>query len=184
MREPTPGRDHEARRTGSAQAAKSTEVLTRTEGARAEPSDLRATQGRARRAYRSFSEQRQPVRRQIKRPDLADEREVAYRLQAAVDLGRRDEPGVAWAFRCRSTADTGGVCRHPMLGEVGVALDADVVGFAAGKRESSGQAQQQRSSRAGHRRVGMLGSGPPRCRVRPTTHSRTTYARPARTLIN
>ena len=47
-----------------------------------------------------------------------------------------------------SAADMGGVV-EPVLGEVGVAVDADVGGFAVGERESSGQRQHQRSCRAG-----------------------------------
>jgi hypothetical protein len=57
---------------------------------------------------------------------------------------RHSSPG------CRSAAGMGGVV-DPVLGEVGVAVDADVGGSAVGERESSGQGQQQRPRRAGHR---------------------------------
>lgn len=44
--------------------------------------------------------------------------------------------------RRRSAADMGRVV-EPVLGEVGVAVDADVGGFAVDESESSGQGQQQ-----------------------------------------
>ena len=56
---------------------------------------------------------------------------------------------------------------EPVLGEVGVAVDADVGGCAVGQRESSGQGQQQRLCRAGQRHIGLLDCGPPCCPVRP-----------------
>jgi hypothetical protein len=72
-----------------------------------------------------------------------------------------------WAPRCRSAADMGGVV-EPVLGEAGVAVDADAGGFAVGERESSGQGQQQRSCRAGHRA--------PACHVAPSGRRWTSQA--------
>jgi hypothetical protein len=77
-----------------------------------------------------------------------------------------------WAPRCRSAADMGRVV-EPVHGEVGVAVNADVGGFAVGERESSGQGQQQRSCPAGHRHIGPLGSGLP---VAPSGRRSTNQA--------
>ena len=56
----------------------------------------------------------------------------------------------------------GGVV-NPVLGDIGVAVDADVGGCTVGEGESSGPGQQQRSCRAAHRHIDLLDSGPQRC---------------------
>ena len=76
--------------------------------------------------------------------DLLHESEVdEYRIpDCRSGTGPANAPSSwGWASRCRSAAGMGGVV-DPVLGEVGVAVDAGVGGFAVGDRESPGQDQQ------------------------------------------